>query len=59
MYAIKRTSDGKYVSIPGSHHSYTFNLRQAQIFKNRENAENSKCPGNEIVVDVESQLHIY
>lgn len=59
MYAIKRINDGKYVSIPGSYYSYTDNLRKAQIFSTKEKAENSICPGNEIVVNIESELHIY
>ena len=55
MYVLKRHEDGKYVALPGSHHSYTTDLRRAQIFPTKEAAEKDKC-GNESALTVESQL---
>lgn len=57
MYVIKRTDQsGGYVTPPGSHASYTQSLRQAWTFSTREDAYQQRCPDNEIVVSVESQL---
>ena len=53
MYAIKRTDQGGgYVAPAGSHKSYTKNVRNAQLFTNREDAERNRCPGNEVIVDL-------
>ena len=53
MYVIKK---GQYfVSLPGSKNSYTTDIRRAQIFSTREDAEKQKC-GNETICTVASQL---
>lgn len=59
MYVLRRTSDGKFVadtqkSRDGS--SYTRDLLQARIFDTREQADRDRCPGNEVVCQVESLL---
>lgn len=55
MFILRRNEDGKYVAQPGSEHSYTKSLRQAQVFRTRAEAEGSKC-GNETILSLESQL---
>ena len=55
MYVLKRNEDGAYVSKPGSNHSYTTRLENAQIFNTKEQAEGSAC-GNEHAVPVDSIL---
>lgn len=54
-YVIRRT-DGKFVSMPGSQHSYTKSIRQARIFNTREQADGDRCVDNEYVVSVEECL---
>ncbi len=53
MYVIKRNSDGRYVAAPGSLHSYTKKLEDAQAFSTRGEANRNKC-GNETVVPIEN-----
>lgn len=53
-YVIVRTSDGKYVSMPGSGRSYTDKLPKAAIYSTREDAAKVVCPGNEHVVSVDA-----
>lgn len=55
MYVIKKTN-GTYVAKPGRKDSYTRDLVNAQVFKTKEAADNSRCIGNEVVVSVESIL---
>jgi len=56
MYVIKRNDQGRgYVSCPGSKHSYTKVLTNAQVFTNKEYAEHNCC-GNEYVVSVDDIL---
>jgi hypothetical protein len=57
MYVIKRTDQGEgYVTRPGSRSSYTSRLENARVFETREQAEGHRCPGNEIVVNVNDLL---
>lgn len=56
MYVIKRT-DGVYVARPGSRSSYTPKLQDAQVFNTRAEADRARCPGNEIIVSVEGEMH--
>ena len=55
MYIIKRV-DGAYVARPGSASSYTLLLQRARTFNTREAAEADKCPGNEYVTTVDSEV---
>jgi hypothetical protein len=50
MYVIQNTKTGRYVSRPGSAHSYTARLEQACTWSTRESAEREICPDNERVV---------
>lgn len=54
MYVIKR-EDGKYVSRPGSEHSYTPFLQRARTFSTRASALESAC-GNEYVSSVNDEM---
>ena len=57
MYVIKRLDQGGgYVTRPGSEQSYSHRLERAQAYTTREAADRNRCPGNEIVVDVEQLL---
>ena len=58
MFALKRTSDGKYVARPGSKNSYTKFLQHARVFRAREEAERDRCPENERIVEVAYELHL-
>lgn len=49
MFVIIRT-DGKYVSQPGSQHSYTDKLQNARVWASRESAERECCVENERVI---------
>ncbi len=42
-------TDGKYVARPGSEQSYTSKLEDAQLFRNREEAQRNACVENERV----------
>lgn len=58
MFVLVRDSDGSkydgyYTAMPGSTHSYTKNLENAQTFSTREQADANKC-GNETAVPVSS-----
>ena len=55
MWVLRRNGDGFYVTVPGSHHSYSPNLRKAQRFTSEAAAKQDKC-GNETAATVESQL---
>ncbi len=58
-YALKRTSDGRYVadmSKSKTGGSYTPDLRQAKFYPSREAANADRCPGNEYVVSVQDEL---
>jgi hypothetical protein len=46
FYVIKRSKDGKMVSIPGSKKSYTTNIQKAQKFNTYQEAKDNAC-GNE------------
>lgn len=52
-YVLQRT-DGAFVAQPGGKASYTPYLQRAQFFRTREEAEAQRCPGNELVVDLDS-----
>ena len=57
MYVIKRTDQGKgYLAPSGSHNTYTHDLEKAKIFSTKEKAERDICPGNEIILSVDSIL---
>lgn len=51
MYVLKKIEDGSFVSVPGSHKSYTKTLQNAQTFNTKEQAESNAC-GNEYAVPV-------
>lgn len=57
-YVLIRNEDGAYVAVKGFEHSYTRNLRNAEVFPTREQAERGKCD-NETAVSVESQMRGY
>jgi hypothetical protein len=51
MFVIKRTDQGGgYLAMPGSEHSYTKSLENAQTFSTRDKADGHRCPGNEVVI---------
>lgn len=51
MYVIRRSSDNKYVAMPGSKHAYTRSFDRAQKFTFKSDAERAKC-GNEYVQEI-------
>ena len=54
MYAIKRIDQGGgYVARPGNPSSYTNHVDHIRFFSTREETESNRCPGNEIVVQIE------
>lgn len=55
MFVLQRT-DGKFVTPPGSEHSYTFDLMKARTFPTREAADADRCVENERVVAVADLL---
>jgi hypothetical protein len=56
-YVIVRNDDGKFVTPPGSEHSYTNNLQHALVFMDRETAKKQRCPESEHVVSLDNLLH--
>ena len=54
MYVIQR-EDGRFVTRPGSRHSYTAYLQNARVWSTREAAEAERCE-NESVLSIESVL---
>lgn len=54
IYVLQR-QDGKYVSVPGSEHSYTRKLENAQKFSRYVDAFNSRCELNERVVEISAR----
>lgn len=50
MFAIRRTTDGKYVSRPGVNEAYTSNRARAWVFKTRDEAIENLCLENEFIV---------
>ncbi len=60
LYVIKRIDQGGgYLAPPGSQGSYTHNLAAAATFPNKEAAERERCPGNEIVLELDRLLPKY
>jgi len=59
VFIIVRVTDGAFVARAGSKGSYTRDLRLAQKYHTRELADQSKCPGNEMVKDLERELDSY
>lgn len=55
-YLIRRHEDGKFVSLPGSEHSYTKNLKHARKFPTREAAVADGLCGNESVITLEQAV---
>ncbi len=49
MYVIVR-DDGKFVTPPGSAHSYTGKLQEAQVYTTKGEAERNACVDNERVI---------
>lgn len=47
--------DGAYVAPPGSEQSYTHNILEAKIFRDKQDAQEHAC-GNESPHSVESQF---
>lgn len=55
MYVLKRIDQGGgYVARPGSKSSYTRSIEHAQKFSTREQAENNRCKGNEVIIPIRS-----
>ena len=52
MYVIFNLDNGCFVNKPGSKCSFTDKLQYARVFATRELAEKERCPGNEVVQDV-------
>lgn len=53
MYVLERTDQGGgYVARPGSKHSYVKALQHARVYATRAEAEDERCPGNEVVRSV-------
>lgn len=51
MYIIKRIDqDGGYVTKDGAENSYTHNILKAKIFRTLKEAEQNRCPDNEIIL---------
>lgn len=55
-YVLVRTKDNYYVSAPGSEHSYTKYLEEAQRFSSRDAAKVSQCVESERIVGVSDLL---
>lgn len=55
IWVLRRIEDGQYVARPGSKHSYTKRLSNAQTFWTRSDAEANAC-GNERAVRVDCPL---
>lgn len=52
-YLLQRTDQGGgYIAPPGSRYSYTRDQAKARRFNSRDEAERSRCPGNEVIVEV-------
>lgn len=49
-YVIVRTDDGKYVTPPGSQHSYTKDIKKALVFPTERKAKQHGICGNELIV---------
>jgi len=56
MFVIIRHEDEKFVAVSGSDHSYTSDLRKAQIFPTQKDANKYGVCGNESVRPVSSFL---
>lgn len=56
LYVIKRIDDDKYVARPGSRHSYTARIQDAQVFRDHKEAQRHRC-GNEVITTVQDELH--
>lgn len=50
-YVVRRVGDDKFVSLPGSRHSYTSNLDEARTFDCRAQADHY-CRSNEYVQQI-------
>lgn len=55
LYVVKRVEDSKYVTTPGSEHSYTPMLQKARTWSSREAAQDNCC-GNEVARSVEEEM---
>ncbi len=57
MFVVRRTDQGGgYVTPAGSKHSYTSKLQKARTWSTREKAESDRCPENEVVVKVRTEI---
>lgn len=56
MFVLQRIEDRKYVTRPGSQHSYSQKLEDAQTFPTLHAARSAACE-NERPVDVTALLH--
>lgn len=52
IWVLRRITDGKFVTPPGSPHSYTSDLMRAMRFSSEAAANIGKC-GNEVAVKYE------
>lgn len=57
IYVIVR-EDGKYVAPGGQESSYVTNLKDAQTYMTREEAQRNCCPENERVSTVSAEMGI-
>ena len=52
MFVLRRRSDKKYVTKPGSARSYSRNFDDADIFTTREMAKGNSCVESEYVQEI-------
>lgn len=52
MFVLQHIETGKYVSRPGSAHSYTNRLEEARVFRTAEGAKQEMCRDSEVIVDL-------
>lgn len=53
-FLLMRTTDRKFVTMPGSEHSYSAAIEDARVYSTREEAEKDRCVENEVIC----KLHI-
>lgn len=56
MFVIKKGN--LYVAKSGSGSSYTYDIRKAEIYKTKKEAERNVCPENEHIVSFYTEFNI-
>ena len=56
MYAIKKVNEERFLTRRGAKKPYTVRLSEARTFTTTEAADEDRCPGNEVVIDVSHYL---